>query len=230
MKKKSLPKYVQDLTPDPRNPRRIADQARLGLQASMDTFGDLSGLVFNVRTGHLVCGHQRRDNLPPTAPIIDFKEQSDDNGTVAYGSIVVDGRRWPVRFVDWDRNKEAAANIAANNRHIAGEFTNDVTDLLKEIELNSPDLYDQTLLHKVLEDVEGEPSDKAEQEEAEYDLSPLLYESYNYVVVLFKNDIDWAHAQNHFDLKKMRDPGNKKNVGVGHVIDGAKYLKKVMPQ
>ena len=46
--------------PSPRNPRRITDDALAGLRASLRTFGDLSGLVFNRRTGNVVCGHQRR--------------------------------------------------------------------------------------------------------------------------------------------------------------------------
>lgn len=37
----------------------ISAKALAGLKRSLEKFGDLSGLVWNKRIGHLVCGHQR---------------------------------------------------------------------------------------------------------------------------------------------------------------------------
>ena len=50
---------LSDLQPAPRNPRTITDAALSGLTASLSEFGDLSGIVWNQTSGHLVCGHQR---------------------------------------------------------------------------------------------------------------------------------------------------------------------------
>lgn len=50
---------LADLRPAPYNPRQIDNDAMDGLQHSVETFGDISGLVWNNKTGHLVCGHQR---------------------------------------------------------------------------------------------------------------------------------------------------------------------------
>ena len=224
-----IPKTLSDLKSDPRNPRIIDEISKAGLAHSMAEFGDISGLVYNIRSGHLVCGHQRKDLLPANAPLSDFEESRDDLGTVGYGFVVVKGRHWQVRFVDLPPVKEKAANVTANNAHIAGAFSADITDLLKEIELESPDLYDQTMMHKILDDVDiGERYSPAGEENPEYDLSPLPYENYNYVVLLFKNEIDWATAVDHFQIKKVKDPKNTKKIALGMVIDGAHYLNKTL--
>jgi ParB-like chromosome segregation protein Spo0J len=54
---------ADDLAPDPVNPREIGDDQRAGLGASLEIFGDLSGIVWNKRNGLLVAGHQRMERL-----------------------------------------------------------------------------------------------------------------------------------------------------------------------
>ena len=127
----------------------------------MDEFGDLSGIVFNVRSQHLVCGHQRRDNLPADSAIVDYREASDDRGTVGYGFVLVGKRRWPVLFVDWDDVKEKAANVSANNPHIAGDFSAELQQILQEINAGAPDIFSSTLLDELLE------------EQADHELKPV---------------------------------------------------------
>jgi len=66
-KEKKTPRKKQPAAPNfepaPWNPRRITAEALAGLRASIETFGDLSGIVVNDTTGHIVCGHQRRQVL-----------------------------------------------------------------------------------------------------------------------------------------------------------------------
>ena len=133
----------------PYNPRRISPEAAAALARSMAEFGDISGFVWNVRSGHLVCGHQRRDQLPKKAKIVKTDSASDDVGTVGYGYAEAEGTRWPVRFVDWPREKERAANVAANNPLLAGEFTVQVKDILGEISLEAPDLFGALRLDEI---------------------------------------------------------------------------------
>lgn len=45
---------LKDLNPAAYNPRQIDDAALTGLKYSLTEFGDLSGIVFNARTGSLV--------------------------------------------------------------------------------------------------------------------------------------------------------------------------------
>ena len=60
--KKKLEK-VRDLKEAPYNPREITDESIAALKTSLTTFGDISGIVFNERTGHIVAGHQRLRSL-----------------------------------------------------------------------------------------------------------------------------------------------------------------------
>lgn len=97
------PTKLSDLKPAIYNPRTISEAAASGLRRSMDEFGDISGIVFNKRTGQLVAGHQRVSQLKATHGDLAVKD----------GAVVApDGRQWPVRVVDWPRAKEVAANIA----------------------------------------------------------------------------------------------------------------------
>ena len=105
---------------------------------SMEEFGDLSGLVYNVRSGNLVCGHQRKKNLPADAKIMNYRRAKDKKGTVGYGSVVSDGVRWRIRFVDWEKKKEIAANIAGNSDELSGDFTEGLGDLVKMLEKEMP--------------------------------------------------------------------------------------------
>ena len=64
----------------------------------------------------------------------------------------------------------------------------------------------------------------------EVEFSEFLNESTNYVVVAFDNDLDWLAAQTHFELKTVsakRSNGKEWSKGVGRVINGGEYLKKI---
>ncbi len=72
--------------------------------------------------------------------------------------------------------------------------------------------------------------EKLEIEEQEIEFSEYMDESHNYVVLLFDNDIDWLSAQTHFELKSVyskRQNGKPWSKGIGRVINGADYLKKL---
>ena len=112
-------KAIRNLVPSPYNPRKITDKQLSMLKKSMAEFGDLSGIVVNVRSGHIVGGHQRVKNLDPSWLIIKAPH-ADKVGTVALGHIETPWGRWQYREVDWPEKKEAAANIAANKH--GGEF------------------------------------------------------------------------------------------------------------
>lgn len=115
---------IGDLVSAPYNPRHISDDAADGLRASLVEFGDLSGLTYNRQTGHMVAGHQRLSQLRAMGAFLDV---DGDTVTVLAGSD-----RFPVRVVDWPVEKEKAANLAANNPHIAGTFTGGLNKLLGE--------------------------------------------------------------------------------------------------
>ncbi len=116
---------VAQLTPHSRNPRTITDAELGGLRASMTGYGDLSGLVWNVRNGKLVCGHQRVKAAGPDASIV------HDDGVswlVAPG-----GERFRIRTVDWPEPKHLGAMVAANSPHIAGDWLPELGGVLDEL-------------------------------------------------------------------------------------------------
>lgn len=127
---------LSDLKSADYNPRSITEKAFNGLKYSLEEFGDISGIVFNTQTGNLVAGHQRVKAL-----IEKYGDLEINNFNDSHGSIIVNGETFPIRYVNWDINKEKAANIAANAQTIQGEFTSDVALILGDINLNSSDVF-----------------------------------------------------------------------------------------
>lgn len=129
---------VSDLKEALYNPRKISDDQLVALKKSMFEFGDLSGVIVNVRTGRVVGGHQRIKGLDLAWPI--KKEPCTDKvGTVALGYIETPSGRWQYREVDWPEKKEIAANLAANKHGGAFDIPK-VKDLITEIDDGEFDL------------------------------------------------------------------------------------------
>jgi hypothetical protein len=156
---------IGTLKADPKNARRIDEAALRGLQASVETFGDLSGIVLNTRSGHLVCGHQRVRALAAAGAATWTRE--GDAGWVEHPET---HERFAVRLVDWDDTTERLANLTANNPNIQGEFTAEVLEQLREVE-DDARYADVELasLEKTLaiawEDAEAEATSSAEQKD-----------------------------------------------------------------
>lgn len=124
---------VKDLKHADYNPRKITGEQLRKLKKALIEFGDLSGIVFNRRTGNVVGGHQRLKCLPPTAMIEKTETARTRTGTVAMGTILIDGEHYSYREVDWPLDKEKAANIAANQH--GGEFDDVLlADLIKDLQ------------------------------------------------------------------------------------------------
>lgn len=132
---RSVKPNMEDLVAAPYNPRRISDAAATGLGHSLEEFGDISGIVWNATTRRLVCGHQRVTQL------------RERGAKLVRGALQLpSGERFAVRVVEWSEAMERAANVAANNPHIAGEFTEDLEALLAEIQSDDSERYDRLLL------------------------------------------------------------------------------------
>jgi DNA modification methylase len=122
---------LKDLAPNPKNPRKISDDQLRRLDKSLTEFGDLSGFVYNKRTGNLVSGHQRQKVLPPEANVVLLEG--------GYGYVELNGNRFSYREVDWDETKEKAAVVAANQH--GGEFDlPGLTEWIKELDESGIDM------------------------------------------------------------------------------------------
>lgn len=162
---KHAPKNAAQLAPAPYNPRTISDTKLAMLKQAMAAFGDLSGIVYNRRTGHLVGGHQRLKTIPPDAPVVvtERLKKPTAQGTVALGHIELAGERWTYREVDWDEQTEGAANVAAN-KHGGDWDMSLLSSLLSELDGNGFDMsltgFDEEELARLLgADPIADPSD-----------------------------------------------------------------------
>lgn len=134
------------------NPRKISDDAFGGLGASLNKFGLMVPIVWNKRTGNIVGGHQRYKHL------IERGETETD--------VVV---------VDLDGNEEVALNITLNNPNIRGQFTSDVTRLLKICEAQVGSIFNDIKLNELFKrmDFEEEKEKKPREKDNKKDDSHI---------------------------------------------------------
>jgi hypothetical protein len=138
---------ISDLKAAEYNPRMISEKNLTGLKFSLSEFGDLSGIVFNKRTGNLVTGHQRTKAI-----------QEEFGDLMIFGPDLGDslmfelpnGDSFHVRVVDWPLEKEMAANVAANNPALQGAFTVDLQQILMDIQSNQPEQYSSLNLDELV--------------------------------------------------------------------------------
>lgn len=172
------------------NPRHADVDALKRLNKTMAAFGDLGGIVLNVRTNTLVGGHQRKKVLDPTWEI--YKEPlTDTTGTVAEGYVQTPYGRFKYREVDWDLETEMAANLAANKG--AGEWVFERrNDILEKLDTGR---FDMELTGHSLDEMENM-----------FNWTPgsLPWESGNQVSL---NDIkkDFKPREEHKKLKEYKE-------------------------
>lgn len=98
------------------NPRTISDEARKKLKKNLQTVGLLGGVVWNMRTGNLVSGHQK-------VSIMDAVNRYDaETGANDY--------EFRVEVVDFDDKTEKEQNLFMNNRAVQGTYDD---DMLREL-------------------------------------------------------------------------------------------------
>lgn len=136
------PGTLGELAADPDNPREISAAAAQGLGVSLERFGDLSGVTFNLRTRQLVTGHQRVDQLVRLWGKLEIVPLGGDRGQV----VLPNGEAIVVRFVDWPADKQRRANIAANAGTIQGTFTDDLQIYLADFRATDAATFDALLL------------------------------------------------------------------------------------
>jgi hypothetical protein len=209
---------LEKIKPAKYNPRRKlkpGDHRYEVIRQSIREFDLVQPLVWNKRSGNLVGGHQRFNMLA---------ERGDKTA--------------PCVVVDLTPEKEKALNITLNNAQVAGEWDPSLLpDVLKDIELETPDLYDSLDMGYLASQIAGEAGteddddalDKSNEEGGPPEMELLPYEHYDYIVLFFKNSQDFMAAADHFQLGKISVPEyvGKKKIGTGRVLDGAKYMHRV---
>jgi hypothetical protein len=125
----------------------------------------------------------------------------------------------PCIVLDLPKSKEKALNLALNK--ITGDWDRKKLEkILKEIESIDIEItgFDEQEIAKLIEDLNIETP--------EYDIAPRLMEEYNYIVLFFRETLDFQVAADHFGLEMMKEDRREK-IGLGKVIDGAAYLRGI---
>ena len=218
MKKKAKLNIVEmkidDLIPADYNPRKISNDAKIGLKHSINKHGYVQNIIYNKRTGNLVSGHQR---------VAIMRED---------GITDVD-----VHVVDLPLEEEKVLNVQMNNHMIEGDFTSDVESLLMEIADYDPDTYDTAMMYDLVSNVEfDEEEDKKEDTsdeeypDPEMDIERMAlmpFESYDAIVIVCTDSQDFAYLREKFGLRKvnMSPLGNAKKIGQNRVVDARRVIK-----
>ena len=226
---------LSELNANPNNPRKAwsSPKKKADFKKSLAEFGDLSGIVFNHTTKQLVGGHKRveafREDKKHGIVITESLASPDKTGTVAFGYVSLsNGARFSYREVQWTAQKESAANLSAN-KWSAEWDSNLLGTIIVDAQEGGFDLavvgFDEGELKELIpSDTLTEPKGK---EVADVPFTRAMGERNNYVMLVFKTDVDWMAAVSHFKLGKVvsrRRNGKKWLMGIGRVLDGAEYL------
>ncbi len=198
-----------ELAENPLNPRHHPQAQRRALHAALESLGWLQPLLYNQQTGRLIDGHLRR-------------QEAIESGITEV----------PVLVVDLDEASERAALASIDSITAQAEVDQrEYAHLLRTI------LEEQDDLVKALAGKDEEflamfggsaPEAREKPEVSAVHLVPG--EQYHYVMLLFRTDLDWLSAIDHFGID---DPAidlfhNSKVVGRTRVIDGSEYLGRVL--
>jgi ParB-like chromosome segregation protein Spo0J len=131
---------------------------------------------------------------------------------------------------DLDDLNQMAFALADNRTSELAEWDMDILQQqLAQLELNDFDVdmlsFDDLDLD--IEDDDKEDISKTEDEKPEVTFSEKIGEKNNYVMLIFNNDVDWLSAETHFNIKKAKCERTG-IVGIGRIIDGAKYLRSII--
>jgi hypothetical protein len=122
-----------------KNPRQITRKQFDDLRESLRRLGDLSGVVHDLGSDEIIGGNQRMDVFDIKTAEIEITEQfeqPDEQGTIARGWVIWQGKKYTYRAVMWDEKTREEANIRANK---AGG-TWDMDTLANQFEI--PDLIE----------------------------------------------------------------------------------------
>jgi hypothetical protein len=214
------------------NPRKISTSRLAMLKDSLDQFGDLGGIILNRRTNKLVGGHQRLTAWENRAnvTITETLKKPDRVGTVAYGFVQIDGTRYAYREVDWDENRERAANLAANKH--GGEFDDaKLMEIVRNLDTAKPESsaigFDPKELAVLL--AAATPTEPTKPEVV-FEQAVQLKPQMEYVLVACDTKDQFDALREKLKLKTVRRGGYKPgsefdDIGVDRVIKYDRFVK-----
>lgn len=160
------------------NPRKISGKQMDELEKHLRQLGDLSGIVHDLNSGQIVGGNQRSKvfDIKNCKIVIEHtNDKPDEQGTVALGYVIWEGKRYNYRQVRWTKEQCDQANIIANKA--GGTWDWDVlsqefdSDMLRELG------FDDEYMSELQEGLErmslSEGASNDSSEETQQELKPL---------------------------------------------------------
>lgn len=214
--------------------------------APTDSLPELDGLFFDDKNAN-------RGTRRGRAMVVESLEQygagrsilADKKGKIIAGNKTLEGARRlniPTRIVesdgqelivvkrtdlDLDKDSKAKALGIADNRagEVGLQWDGDILDELSE-DADLSALFTEDELAKLIEEVAPDDSEVY----PEMEIQP--FEHYDYIMLTFKNSMDFLAACDRFSIKKVafKFEGKKAKgykVGIGRCIDGAKLMERL---
>lgn len=185
------------------NPRKLTNKQRTELRRSLEKFG-LAEIPAVDADNTILAGNQRVKTL------IDLGRGDDEIDV-----------RIPSRQLTEEERKEY---LLRSNKNGADW---DMNILLAEFDESM--LLDVGFKGAELEKAKSENGDD-ESKEDDFEIPDMelkAFESWDYVVLVFKNTHDWLYATQRLGLKNVNESWvkGKKKVGLGRVIDGSQFIQ-----
>jgi len=134
------------------NPRKFTKENRKALKKSMDEFSDISGITINQKTGNIVSGNHRWEELEKQYGKLELNLIMEDRYAILTPKGEFTG--FLARVVNWSLTKEKQANIMANSPNVMGEWSSGLQDVLKDIAADTDaDLLNELRLTDMLIDM-----------------------------------------------------------------------------
>lgn len=229
---------IDSLKPDPSNARKHSAKNLRAIKSSLQKFGQVEPLLVHKSTRVVIAGNGRMEAMKALGWTEAVISELDITQKEATALAVALNRS--SELGEWDRDVVGPllASLHADGFNLEEiGFSIDDVQTLFDIDLNLDDamLAHETEAPPAKVDTTLDEDEKlvaaSEKVEAKVKFSEYLDESNNYVVLFFKNEIDWLAAKEHFGIERVtarrRDGVRPWSIGVGRVIDGAKYLRGV---
>ena len=198
---------ANDVKLNPKNWRRHPDSQGQAMDAILDEVGWVQDVVINETTGHVIDGELRILRARPR------------------------GEPVPVKFVALSVEEEE--KILAVFDPISQLAVTDVAalDALKDFPTDNLFLRDLVDQHLAAGSEDSEEDEENEKSSGDIPASLALqpFENYDYIVLLFRNTLDFSKACDQFGIAQAKSPigDGRYKIGVGRVVDGKRVLELI---
>lgn len=135
----------------PYNPRKFTKENRKALKKSIEEFDDISGITINEKSGNIVSGNHRWEELEKKYGNLELQPVFQDRYAIMSGKTYTG---FMARVVNWSMTKEKQANVMANSPNVMGEWSSDLQNVLQDIAMDTDtDLLDELRLSDMIIDM-----------------------------------------------------------------------------